>query len=1614
MAETSTFYKDALGMGESLIKQAYDHSAQILNDNLNDYFEKQATKDAYNIAMAAGVTPEEFHYEYKREDFLQYTVKEQRDVDSLVTKLREEGHSQIIATPTKIGDSFVVLVPKTAEASVIDYSQRFDVEIHEQDNERNAVGMSSHDDDASLGYHKLIINNLDELGVLWNKTFQTYDMMDNHVNNAVTVRVDQNNDLHFFAKEKEITFSNDKVFLDGKEITDKRYANALRNTVETSKTDIAGMLTEAVPGLDKTTGSADDVIAKAKHRIRHKEQGANALSDIFKSKINGHQTKIKRDNPKDVNASKWQFGELQNISERVAQEDKLYGSVSAKNQPATLRSSLQSSFGSLADGIITPQGLAAMNAEFLRRANERGIYVVTKTGRFDEKAFNAITPAQWKDMGIDAASQDMLRSVNKSKFGAVGTSYKSLLAKKGLSNAVSDEDTQKAIGTGKTGFSLAKDTVKEYRRSTETLRYRKQAKSLDGAEQTIKPKPKKEKPRKDSKIRESRGKLQEKYSKKLVDKADKTAVKRTGKGLSNRMHNMVNRFQKKLSESFLGNFIGKAADFGSKVKKKIIVKLAPVFLNIVIIFAFPILIITILMTIANMFEEGLNKVAGIFGKLDAETYQESAFYTIYEALDEAETNWVNNLWIRHMDEAETRKAALYGVRYAKWDSYKSYHTSEFVEVNNVLYADPFGILSSGGEVCSRTPELSFDGTKSVQIVTNDNIYNATPSDKYGTRVDMATAQTGHTSNLKDILAMVDVMYNNDINNGSNASMNLLGKTPYGLKWESFKAAIYNGFLWCKMKFLCWFNDNKSDEEWYNEYIGNKRITGSYKSVLSYALFLFSNSHQSRVDLEVEYYDVVPKEERLTLYKDAYQSDVSAKGICIEPAKSALYLFYANGRIHPSASSEEYKPTDVGNYKIGADQHTLDITMNMMCENETPCITDTMGSNEKTYNYIRNNPCWTKISPRTNTTVADDLIYQYKKNGQTALYTERVIPFKIQDPPNNPSNTSMEEVIKHYSREIAEMKTDIVADTLSAYRKAKSNGTFNRKTYKLSSDKNSFTVGTYSSLPAESDFTADEIMEEDGTILEKNRKWVYELKWVSITEEGTGKNKKKVYTGQLVVRYCPPQIKQKSTTYTRRCMGHEFEYCAGHICTKVTGIVYSITNEQVMMVNTGSKTTAAMDFDAEAYGYDHIEGKINENALIKDEKATIEQLAGSAKGLNINQSPQGSVIGAKGLNLLTKRESNGTITWKSGMEMIPENPNYFSLMRDIFDIDMMILKGNNIFPLRYPSEYEGWTATNMTLAIGKYSGDWIEEYGFDIPTSIGGQTQLKSEIINGIVDELKATYSSDFTEERERGVRMALSLVGQGVYLESSQTAGTRHSHDFLSSIHPCAAWELKDTDTGNATGGKISYNVSCMGGNEEDFLTYLWKYMGGLSPGERWPVNGNGKTPWFSNTDYFSVNVLPGDILHYSGTDTWEENEYLHPVENDEDKIFHSSLSSNPFMDWEKSYMEDVYNYGDRDVFFIGSLAHSVPIGYDAKGNTIWIPANVPITVELQRDHGSDCYGCIYLHYTPPVNDISRHRNRKYVYPWLLHQKVTSFPETEPNNRLYDGTVTYYHFQKRE
>ena len=95
-------------------------------------------------------------------------------------------------------------------------------------------------------------------------------------------------------------------------------------------------------------------------------------------------------------------------------------------------------------------------------------------------------------------------------------------------------------------------------------------------------------------------------------------------------------------------------------------------------------------------------------------------------------------------------------------------------------------------------------------------------------------------------------------------------------------------------------------------------------------------------------------------------------------------------------------------------------------------------------------------------------------------------------------------------------------------------------------------------------------------------------------------------------------------------------------------------------------------------------------------------------------------GKRGPNLLSGG-SDAFGGWASGVdnsEFKADSACRYEL-QDIFDIDMGILYGCDVFPLSGDwQRYEGWIADNMTLVMGHLTANWGDVYGFDIPLNIG--------------------------------------------------------------------------------------------------------------------------------------------------------------------------------------------------------------------------------------------------------------------------------------------------------
>lgn len=335
-----------------------------------------------------------------------------------------------------------------------------------------------------------------------------------------------------------------------------------------------------------------------------------------------------------------------------------------------------------------------------------------------------------------------------------------------------------------------------------------------------------------------------------------------------------------------------------------------------------------------------------------------------------------------------------------------------------------------------------------------------------------------------------------------------------------------------------------------------------------------------------------------------------------------------------------------------------------------------------------------------------------------------------------------------------------------------------------------------------------------------------------------------------------------------CQGHDCRYCGGHTFLDVKGIIFSFTDDEI--IAAGGKPGAF-----EESSYEII-------PIIDEEK--LGEATGVAARRGITGSPVTSgerpyladTLGITGLNILI--EDN--YTWKEGGD--PQiNPNAIGTMlsmqkdwdwwsdtvsvnkmlwsaQDIFDMDAAIDYPFGFFPYTNVNEYEGWTETNMYLALQKYILSWEDTYDFDIPVNMG-TPQLSDSQISNIVNGVSAHYGG-LTNGEEKAITAALEAVGNGTYSQM------HHEHGYLLSPHVGG----HDSYLHNATDGYTCTTTDCSG-----FASYVVT-MGGDSR-----ISGVWSTETFladshtSAWDGSTASLRPGDIFIHEGNDDNASNHAL-------------------------------------------------------------------------------------------------------------------------------------------
>jgi len=1177
------------------------------------------------------------------------------------------------------------------------------------------------------------------------------------------------------------------------------------------------------------------------------------------------------------------------------------------------------------NGTIDRRSVLEINRRFIEKAANAGYQFVNNRGIFNTDALRKLTNTQLKRLGISRDTANMIADLNaKGSWGAkVGTSgmmfhtfmsgYLKIAEDEELSAAISD--LQKIASMPRYVKSTV-TSVRQYKQAAKLSIDARKAKRIGYDKGNLKGKsPKLEKRKPEIK---KLGEVNTKANQKFLAKQEKKLKKlvRSEKRLGAKFRNFKARIGKKFAEN-------KIYMAFKKLKAKIIalaVKAAVTFF-LVLLTAWGILAgaVIILTTIQSLLNAPFTIIDGLLGPKD---YEDTVCYKLYDYLMN-NPEYGQRAWLKSIEDPEeiynNRDTLQYGINYQTFTDYIQNGINNIILDGNNMYINPFWqagdlVSTTNSNSGYLTPVTAYDGKLTTNISANVNYFGQ--KDPVPGYTGTLSTESGHTCNIKDIIAMVDVMYQFDMDGMDDNSLgSILGKSPAQLDWEHAWDTIKAVFKALGHNIGVFFKNLVGGEEKYEDmsiYVG----TCSYATIQNYATQLFTLSHTQQVSMEVEYYPVadgIDINVNGTLEhvgaSEISQKDASKLGLCLHPVKKKFPLAYnsISGHVFPylmDANSVVYDLSQPGVYDIT-------LTWDKYTDAKLPCIWDSMGSNLTTLTEIKNRvnagACWSKTNSSTVQNIKSvtggwcDSVSEAKQDAYNALVTE------WNTFSSNPSN--------------------IGADT-----------------YILSSERNSFTHVWYELLTfTESSVTyknqqTRQVTTGSRTVTyywanpEKTIKVTHETDY-GVAETRTEYDYKTQYKYTAEVNF----YNQHTDKYTRNCQGHEYTYCGGHINVHSLGIVYSATNEQLGLCNMYPDEkyiplVAGYDYTNSGYG-DKLKGK--HNNAINPVDYTTPKTASLTGGSN---SPlfdlQGSQPAMRGLNLYVVGEDMGENTFV--------RDDCIKYLRDIFDCDCCIDKGDNIFPFgKNYQQYEGWSETNMALVLYRISQDWNELYDFDIPYEIG-TIALSPNDIDTIVEAVREHYGTAFDEEREQAVRLALCWVGRGHYSDYHK------DHAFLSKL--CKA--SSGTVYIGSTPSIVTYDANCTAGDDEDFCKFI--------------LNRSGKMDDITNdiTGFITLDSIysakPADILKHEGS-------------NDYRSIKFNSREMNTYK------INTILNYSkDHYVFFVGIVDRDITLSNRTSGRNIF--AGTPIIIDLSKNGN---YGNIFLRTDSSnfLGDIGKYA----IYNWVLN-----------------------------
>ena len=1102
-------------------------------------------------------------------------------------------------------------------------------------------------------------------------------------------------------------------------------------------------------------------------------------------------------------------------------------------------------------GNLTRQDILLIDKKFMELFRQNNINILDKRGRIDVNKINELmnTPKLLEKLNISKEQLEIFKAtaVNPGGFnknsvmGTISTLTNKLMS--GDDPTGENQKTMQEINQMVTTAQRSKEVVKSIKKADqirigERRNIRKAKTPADGSKpHTTHSKPKKKKDGLSGKLTDRQVRQSKRAEAKLANKVK--WADRYEKSVFGKFNNFKNKTIQKLAKTPIGQAIQKVITKAVMAVSKVILPALGAALGLLLAIVGVIDIISMVVLCISSLLYAINPSKWIDKALEPNSYADTVMYDLYEIMASEEEEWVKSLY--DVDNLYKKKDSVkWGSAYTNLKAYCNSSSGvggEYLKATGdadktTITVSPF-YFSVPDDV--RTKVTKFEDEADVQVGANRSIYS-TGTSQDGVNI---TAQSGHTSYIKDIVSMLDVNYN-DINASDDQSLNnILKLTPAGLQWSNFKTNISNSFKWLGAAISqIW------DDDAWTKFEEKKGMTVKYSTLKNYCMTLFEASHQEMYELEVSYDNIED---------------------CDNKTTGNFYLaFYGN-----NLALQTVDTTYGGRYrKFITDLNcATNISTANIVDRDAMCLREDMGSNEDTYDFIKSKigRCWYVDSDSATGNTSDFSSNSTSSSSTETITYDRYFELPIfQDTENiNSYRSILDDILEDediYSGEeydkfraaYEETKEDAInavnatfdEDYDEDYYKDVISERFNdwksSDTYNFIRS-NDCAMNHYYYELSDIDYSTEVISSETPL-----------LSFTYYDDEETGE---RIHTCRLRVmatKRCKVYGETTQTQYLERlernCQGHETEYCGGHVKVNSIGVVYSMTNEQValsgMLKNEYNPVAAGYDIEAnlgsEVYGkLDNVDYSSMRNApLTGNNHSGIKDRTGK---VNIQASQC-----SKGLNLKTKQDDSGMVTWD---KEITVNKTDIRFAKDIFDIDMCINYGCNVFPIKLKEwqNFESWTSDNMTIAINKFASDWQELYGFDIPENIG-MNRISDNDIEAIINALKAKYGDDFTETRQEAVKFALGWVGRGQYNNK------HHDHGFLMDSH---TGKVYSNLTAGGESGTFEFN--CTATDCSGFGSFYLNHFGKIDHvAGTWELAAN-STETIANGDY--SNLLPGDLI---------------------------------------------------------------------------------------------------------------------------------------------------------